>query len=399
MLWRDFARFALRSLRAHRLRTFLAALGIAVGIAAVILLTSIGEGVHRFVSEQFMMFGTNLMVVQPGKVTTAGSSLGVFASTRPLTVADAEALRRAPYVIVTNPVIDGNAELSAGGRHRRLMVYGVGPNLPQALSLKVAMGRFLPPDDHASARLFTVLGSKAATELFGDANPLGQRVVVGGRRFIVIGVMESKGQMLGIDLDDSVYVPVVRAQEIFNREMLTGVHVLHDPEAPVERVVAGIEQIIAARHGRVDVTIVTQQQMQDVLGSVLGVLTFAVGALGGISLLVGGVGILTIMTIAVAERTAEIGLLRALGARQEQVLLLFLGEAALLAALGGAAGLGLGIGIAQLLKLTVPGLPISTPAWFAFLAEGVAVAIGLGAGVLPARRAAALEPVDALRAE
>jgi len=202
-----------------------------------------------------------------------------------------------------------------------------------------------------------------------------------------------------MELDDGVYIPAARAQELFNREGLIGIHVVYDPEAPVEKVVEGIRRIIVARHGSDDVTITTQQQMQEVMGSVLGVLTFAVGALGSISLLVGGVGILTIMTITVSERTTEIGLLRALGARQEQILALFLAEAALLAAVGGAAGLALGAGLARLLSFTVAGLPVSTPWWFAVLAEGVAVTVGLAAGVFPAFRAARLAPVDALRAE
>lgn len=399
MRLRDFVRLTGGSLRSHRLRSVLAALGIAVGIAAVILLTSIGEGVHRFVIAQFTQFGSNLIIVQPGRVTTAGGSMaiGAFASVRPLTVADAEALRAAPYVQVTNPVIEGNAEIAAAGRRRRVTVYGVGPEMPRALQLKVRVGAFLPPDPSTAPRPLAVLGSKAKAELFGDANPLGSRLEIGGSRYRIVGVMEAKGQMLGIDLDDSVFIPVARAQEMYNRDTLAGIHVVYAPDAPVEKVVAGIERVIAARHGRADVTITTQQKMQDVLGAVLGVLTFAVGALGGISLLVGGVGILTIMTIAVTERTAEIGLLRALGARQEQVMLLFLGEAALLAAAGGAAGLALGWGIAQLLALTA--LPVSTPWWFAVLAEAVAVGVGLAAGVVPARHAARLQPVDALRAE
>jgi putative ABC transport system permease protein len=164
-------------------------------------------------------------------------------------------------------------------------------------------------------------------------------------------------------------------------------------------VVDGIKSILEARHGRDDVTITTQQQMLDVLGSVLNVLTFAVAAIGGISLLVGAIGIVTIMTIAINERTNEIGLLRALGAKQSQVLSLFLGEAIVLAAIGGFSGLVLGIGIAQLLHLALPALPVHTPMLYVVLAEGVAVVIGLLAGVLPARRAALLDPVEALRSE
>jgi putative ABC transport system permease protein len=399
MRWRDFVIMTFGSLRSQRLRTFLAALGIAVGIAAVILLTSIGEGIRQFALAQFSEFGTNLIIVTPGRVTTSGASIGIFGSVRPVTIDDAMAVRRVPYVLLTNPATDGNAEVAAGGKRRRMTVYGFGPDWPAVGHMSVRSGSFLPRDDPHAPRALAVLGSKAKKELFGSANPLGRFVVIGGSRFRVIGVMESKGQFLGMDLDDEVCIPAARALEIFNRSGLTGFHVTYDPEAPVDRVVAGIRRTMMARHGRDDVTIITQHQMIEVLGSVLGVLTFAVGALGSISLLVGGVGILTIMTIAVKERTAEIGLLRALGARQEQILLLFLGEAALLAAVGGAAGLALGAAVARLIALVVRGLPVATPWWFAVLAEVMAVSVGLAAGVFPARSAAHMTPVDALRTE
>ena len=395
----DFARLVLGSLRAHRLRTVLASLGIAVGIAAVILLTSIGQGVRDFVLSEFSEFGTNVIVVFPGRVQTAGMSLGVFGTVRPLTIEDAAAVRRVRHVSFTNPTTDGNAEIRHAGKRRRVTIYGFSPDWMRFGFSQLKSGAFLPQDDLTAPRPLAVLGSKAKAELFGTENPLGKRIEIAGYRFQVIGVLEEHGRFLGMDIDDSVIIPVARALEIFNREGLTGFHVSYEPNAPVEQVVAGIRRTIAARHGRDDVTIITQDEALKVLGSVLGVLTFAVGALGSISLLVGGVGILTIMTIAVTERTAEIGLLRALGSQRDQIQRLFLGEAALLAALGGAGGLILGIVLSRLLKLLVPALPVSTPWWFAVLAELMAVSVGLVAGVLPARRAAQLEPVEALRAE
>ncbi|HWQ39076.1 MAG TPA: ABC transporter permease [Burkholderiales bacterium] len=395
----DLLKFTFGSLRSHRLRSFLTALGIAVGIAAVILLTSIGEGIHQFVLAEFSQFGTNVISVSPGKTRTHGASVGIFGSDRPLTLADSVALKQVAHVIYSNPALQGNAEVSANARSRRVVVYGVGPEFPDTLNIRVASGRFLPHDDLENARAFAVLGSKVRDELFGDASPLGTRIEIGGSRFRVIGVMESKGQVLGFDLDDTVYIPAGRALELFNREGLMEIHVAHAPGAPVDKVVEGIRKVLLARHGREDFTITPQQQMLDVLSSVLNVLTFAVGALGGISLLVGGVGILTILTISVAERIAEIGLLRALGARRVQVLALFLGEALLLSAIGGLLGLGLGIGIAQLLHAAFDTLPVHTPWSFVVLAEMIAVGIGLAAGVAPATRAARLDPVEALRAE
>lgn len=399
MRWRDFLRFTTLSIVAHRSRSLLTALGIAIGISAVVLLTSIGQGIHRFVLDEFTQFGTTIIAINPGKATTFGASIGVFGTVRPLSVEDAEALRRLPYVQEAVPFVQGNAAVEGANRQRRTTVYGTGSGFPSAFQFPVAIGEFLPDDDVRAPRAFAVLGSKMRDELFGNDNPLGQRIRIGGDRYIVIGVMESKGNMLGFDLDDTVYIPVGRALELFNRDGLIEIDVMYEEGAPVDEIVASVERLLIARHGGEDVTITTQDQMLDVLGNVLNVLTFAVAGLGGISLLVGAVGIFTIMTIAVNERTSEIGLLRALGADRDQVLRLFLGEATVLAALGGLGGLVIGIGISRLLHVVVPALPVHTPMLFVLVAEGSAIAIGLVAGVLPARNAAALEPVEAIRAE
>ncbi|HEY7866725.1 MAG TPA: ABC transporter permease [Psychromonas sp.] len=399
MRLRDFLHLTASSLIAHRLRSFLSALGIAVGVAAVVLLTSIGEGVHRFVLAEFTQFGTNLVAINPGKATTGGISMGVFGTERPLTIEDAQALKRLPYARAVVAFVQGNAEVEAGNRSRRTTIYGAGSQMPEAFQMSVKSGRFLPDDDPTAPRAFAVLGSKLKQELFDDLNPLGQRITVGGSRFRIIGVMASKGNVLGFDLDDTVYIPAARALSLFNRDTLHEVDLLYDDNTAVATVVEGIKKILQARHGKDDVTITTQQQMLEVLGSVLNVLTFAVGAIGGISLLVGAIGIVTIMTIAVNERISEIGLMRALGAKRSQVLSLFLGEAIVLSAVGGLAGLGLGIGIAQLLHLSLPALPVHTSWNFVILAEVIAISIGVIAGVLPARRAARLDPVEALRAE
>lgn len=399
MLIRDFVKLTASSIIANRTRTLLTTLGIAIGIGAVVLLTSIGQGVNRFVITQFTQFGTNLLKIQPGKVSTMGGSLGAINTVRPLSIDDTLALARLSYIKAAVGFSMGNAEVEGNQRQRRTMVYGTDPDFPNAFTYRVVLGSFLPDDDPHAPRPTAVLGSKMRDELFGDLNPLGQFVRIAGNRYRVVGVMESKGQMLGFDLDDTLYIPTARAMELFNSESLMEINLLYADEAPVEEVVASVERLLLARHGSDDVTVTTQQQMMDVLDSILRVLTLAVGGLGAISLIVGAIGILTIMTIAVRERTNEIGLVRALGATQRQVLNLFLGEAAVLAALGGFAGLVIGVGGAQLLHLIVPALPVHTPLLYVLLAEGVAVIIGLIAGVLPARQAAAMTPVDALRAE
>jgi len=395
----DQIQFITTSIRSKRLQSFLTGLGIAVGIGAVILLTSIGEGLQRFVLAEFTQFGTNLIAINPGKVTTMGTPLGVFGSERLLTLEDCTGLKQISQVEVAVPMIQGNAEVKAGNRTRRITIYGVGPEMDTAFRMRVARGRFLPPDDPRLARPFVVLGYKVRQELFPGQDPLGQRIQIGNLPARVIGIMEPKGQILGFDMDDTVYIPAVRALDLFNREGLMEIDILYREGNKAEEVVAAIRRVLLHRHGQEDFTITTQQQMLDVLGSVLGMLTVAVGALGGISLLVGSVGIFTVMTIAVRERTAEIGLLRALGATRNHILFLFLIEGTLLAGLGGTAGLMLGFCLGWLIHVFVPLLPVHTPWMFVLLAELLSMVIGIIAGIMPARQAALLDPLEALRSE
>jgi putative ABC transport system permease protein len=392
-------RLVRQSIVAHRLRSVLTALGIGIGVLAVVLLTSIGEGLNTYMVEQFTQFGTTTLAVQPGKSSTFGISPGVLNSVRPLSLADAAALERAPYVLNSVPVVAGSASVEGRGRERNVTVYAVGPDFDKAFKFEVAIGAFLPPDELERARNVAVLGAKLHAELYGSENPLGDRIRIGGERYRVIGVMESKGEMVGIDLDDTVYIPAARGLEMFNRQGLLEIDVLYAEHAPVDEVVEGLRRILVARHGGEDFTIVTQQQMLDVLGSIVDVLTFGVAVLGGISLLVGGVGIFTIMTIAVRERTAEIGLLRAIGARRSRIAQLFLGEAMLLSAAGGLGGLAVAIATVLLTQWALPAMPATISPLYVGLALLIAIAIGLVAGVLPARNAAHLEPLDALRAE
>jgi putative ABC transport system permease protein len=399
MIFQDAIRFSLGAVFSQRMRSFLTAVGIAVGIASVVLLTSLGEGIHRFVLSEFSQFGTNLIGVTPGIKTTTGISGAIISNVRPLSLEDALAVERIPDVLGVVPVVQGNAPVEYGKRNRRTYVFGVGSKVPLVWRINVATGRFLPEDDLRASRAFAVLGSRVRRELFGDVNPLGRRIRVGGERFSVIGVMETKGQMLGFDLDDAVYIPADRALSMFNRESLMEIDLLYTAGIRSQDIAAKVKNMLIARHGREDFTITTQEQMLDVLGSILNVLTMAVGALGGISLLVGGIGILTIMTIAVTERTAEIGLLRAIGAGRWQILALFIGEAVMLASIGGLAGLVIGVGGAWIIGRLIPALPTHTPWSYVLLAELLAAVIGLLSGVLPARRASRMDPIEALRAE
>lgn len=395
----DLLRFSWSAVSGQRQRSLLTVVGIAVGILAVTLLTALGEGVRRYVLAEFTQFGTNIVAIQPGRTTTFGISGATISSVRPLTVDDARALATLGGVEAVVPVIQGNARVEFAGRERRTTVIGVGAAMPAAWRMKVATGQFLPDDPYTTARAFVVLGSKMQNELFGTSNALGARVRIGGDRYRVVGVMASKGQMLGFDLDDTVFVPVGKAMELFDREGVMEIDVTYAGHESGDSIVAAIEQRLVARHGQVDFTTITQDKMLEVLGDILDILTAGVAAIGAISLVVGAVGVATIMTIAVNERVAEIGLMRALGATRASVMAIFLNEAALLGLAGGAAGVAVAVTLTHLARVLLPGLPLALVWPYVVMALGVSLAIGLLAGLLPARRAAALDPVTALRAE
>ncbi|MDI1278591.1 ABC transporter permease [Methylobacter sp.] len=398
MRYIDLVSLSYRTVISHKLRSSLTALGLIIGIAAVVILTSIGRGIHTFVLAEFTQFGTNLISVHPGKTTTFGVSGASISTVRPLVIADVVSLSKVENIIAASPMVQGNARIEAGEKQRRTNVLGVGSAVPEIWKIKVVNGRFLPKEE-SNPRAFAVLGNKLATELFGTASPLGQRIRIGSDRFRVVGVMEKKGQMIGFDMDDTIYIPAAKALELFDRESLMEIHLLYKSNTAVERVEKAIKRNLIARHGREDFTLVTQNQMLKSMDSILNILTLAVAALGSISLLVGSVGILTIMTIAVSERTSEIGLLRAVGAERRTIFQLFLCEALALSAAGGLCGVLLGITIVQILDAALPALPVELAWAYIVAAFMVSLLIGIAAGVAPAMKAARLEPLEALRAE
>jgi len=398
MRYADLISLSYRTVISHKLRSALTALGLIIGIAAVVILTSIGRGIHTFVLAEFTQFGTNLISIHPGKTTTFGVSGASISTVRPLVIADVVSLSKVENIIAASPMVQGNARIEAGEKQRRTNVLGVGAAVPEIWKIKVVNGRFLPKEE-SNPRAFAVLGNKLAAELFGTASPLGQRIRIGSDRFRVVGVMEKKGQMIGFDMDDTIYIPAAKALELFDRESLMEIHLLYKSNTAVERVEKAIKRNLIARHGREDFTIVTQNQMLKSMDSILNILTLAVAALGSISLLVGSVGILTIMTIAVSERISEIGLLRAVGAERRTIFQLFLCEALALSAAGGLCGVLLGITIVQILDAALPALPVELAWAYIVAAFMVSLLIGIAAGVAPAMKAARLEPLEALRAE
>jgi len=380
-------------------RSILTATGIAVGICAIVLLTSIGEGVRGYLLDSFSQFGSRIIAVTPGKSLTGGISAGGLLSTvRPLSLDDARALSRLPHVAVVVPVVQGTARVEAGRYARDTDVYGVGPNLDLAWNFAVRQGRGLP-EETGSSRYLAVLGDRVNRELFGHHSPLGEFIRVGGSRFRVVGVMEPKGQLLGFDLDDAVYIPADIALELYDRPGLMEIDVVFRETVTSGAMSRLITDTLIRRHGDEDFTLFTQEDMLASLDRILSMLKFAIGALGLIALVVGGVGVLTIMTMALAERVPEIGLLRAMGASRTEILVMFLLESMALSLVGGVIGLvGLAL-LAGAAHLALPELPIRIQPVYLLMGAVISCGTGLLAGLIPAFRAAGLNPVDALRKE
>ena len=396
----EIVRFVIGALGGQRLRSFLSALGVGIGVAAVILLTSLGEGTREYIVGQFTQFGTTLIGINPGKVKTMGMPGVLGGTTHKLTIDDAEALRRVPEIDQVVPMAFGQARVEGGGRGRAVFIYGVGWEAAEAWRFNVAQGSFLPRMDPNRRGSFAVLGAKLARELFDEASPLGRRVRIGGYSFLVTGVMEPKGQLLGFDLDDTAFIPVATAMDIFNIDELHEIDVVAASSEAIDPVRDGIRRTLMERHrGEEDFTITTQTEALETFGRVISMVTVAVSGIAGISLFVGAMGILTIMWISVHERTGEIGLLRAIGVSRSTVQLLFLLEAVVLSMAGGVLGLVSGFGIIALARAAVPGLPMSTPIGAVVAALVMSLVVGVVSGVAPARRAADLDPIEALRAE
>ncbi len=394
----DYVRWVTRALWMQRMRSALTIVGFAIGIAAMVLLTSLGEGLRLFVIQEFTQFGSHIVAITPGKTETFGLG-GILNTTRPLSLEDTEALNRIPGVEQVVPVVFGTAQIKAMGRSRYTDVAGVGALADKAWKLEIALGSFLPDEDVYRARAFAVLGSKLKQELFGNTNPLGEFVHIGGNRFRVIGVAAPKGQFLGTDLDDMIYIPANKGLQIFNRESLMEVDIFYSPAVPTDRLTENVKRLLIERHGFEDFTIITQDQMMATMDNILRILKYAGGGLGAISLLVGAVGITTILMITVTERTSEVGLLRALGSTRSQVRNLFLGEAVMLGLIGGLSGVLVIALLVVSVRLFVPDLPVALKGEIVMMALLVSMLIGLMAGVRPALNATRLSPIDALRAE
>ena len=388
------------ALRANKMRSVLSMLGIAIGVASVVLLTSIGEGTRIYILNEFAEFGTNVLMINPGKAETSGIPGAFGGTTRKLTIEDAVAVKRLPHVDEIVPLVVALARVEKEGRARSVVIYGSTPAVLDVWKFEIGQGEFLNNTDPHRSSPIAVLGPKVKRELFGDENPLGQFVRIADTRLRVVGVMAPKGNSLGFDLDDAVYIPVALAMRMFNMEELSEIDVAFAHGGLVDIVEEEIREALTDRHrGHEDFTITTQAAMLDTFGKVINGITLAVSFIAGISLLVGAVGIFTMMWISVGERVSEIGLMMAVGATREQIQRIFLLEAVMLTSVGGSIGAAFGIAVALGLRMFFPALPVEIPVEFLFAAIAMSVVTGIASGVAPARRAAGLEPVEALHTD
>ena len=395
----DLIRFAREAATGNPLRTFLLVLAIAIGVAAVVVLTALGDGARRYVLNEFSSIGSNLVIVLPGRSQTGGFSPGnaITSTPRDLTIDDAQALLRAGAVHRVAPLAVGTSEISVGGKLREVMVAGTTAEFIDVRRLKLAQGRFLPPGDWRRGASEAVIGARIRDEMFGRGPALGQLVRIGDRRFRIVGVLASTGQGLGMNTDELAIVPVALAQAMFNSNTLFRILVEASSREAIEPAKAQVTEIIRLRHeGELDVTIITQDAVLATFDRLLGTMTLAVAGIAAISLAVAGILVMNVMLVSVAQRTAEIGLLKALGATGATIRNAFLAEAAMLSVAGAVLGFALGQAGATIIRQLYPAYPAFPPDWAVLAALATALVTGILFGVLPARQAARLDPVQSL---
>lgn len=394
----DLFRYSLQSMLGNRSRTLLMLLAMTVGVGSVVILTALGNSARIYVLDQFNALGSHMVIVLPGRSETSGGAPPLLGSTpRDLTIDDALALYQSHAIHRVAPLIIGSIPVSWQAREREVMVFGTTAEMQEVRQMKMSRGKFIRTDDPHRGEAVCVIGHTLRQELFGNQQALGQWLRIGERRFRVIGELAPQGLSLGTDIGDVVIIPVASAQTLFNTESLFRILIQAKGRDSIPQAVQATERIITKRHdGENDVTVITQDSLLATFDRIFTTLTFAVAGIAAISLAVAGILIMNVMLVAISQRTSEIGLLKALGAPNHEILMLFLAEAALLSLSGGLIGLVLGTGSNFLLDLAFDNFTIRAPAWASIGGISVAVLTGLIFGLLPARRAARLDPVVAL---
>jgi putative ABC transport system permease protein len=395
----DLIRFARDAATGNPLRTALLVLAMSIGVAAVVVLTALGDGARRYVMNEFSSLGSNLVIVLPGRTQTGGFNPGnaITSTPRDLTIDDAQALLRASAVQRVAPLAIGTSEISFGGKLREVMVAGSNAHFLEVRRLSLAQGRFLADGDWRRGAAEAVIGAKIRDEMFGAEPALGQLVRIGDRRFRIVGVLSSSGQGLGMNTDELAIVPVSLAQAMFNSNTLFRILIEAKSREAIEPAKTQVMDILKLRHeGEEDVTVITQDAVLATFDRLLGTLTLGVAGIAAISLAVAGILVMNVMLVSVTQRTAEIGLLKALGATGATIRTAFLTEAAMLSLAGALLGFLLGQAGAALIRQLYPTFPAFPPDWAVLAGLSTALVTGILFGVLPARRAAQLDPVQAL---
>ncbi len=395
----DTFRYAAQAATGTPLRTGLLILAMSIGVAAVVILTALGDGARRYVINEFSAIGTNLVIVLPGRSDTRGfSPANIITSTpRDLTVDDATALLRLPGVSRVAPIAVATTEINAAGKLREAMMVGTNADFIHVRQLKMGLGRFLGKGAMGHGAAEVVLGNTVRRDIFGSENPLGKTVRVGDRRLRVVGVLTEGGHGMGMSTDELVIVPVSLAQAMLNSNTLFRILIEARSRDQLEEVKTRVLKMITQRHeGEEDITVITQDAVLQTFDKILGVLTLGVAGIAAISLAVAGILVMNVMLVSVTQRTAEIGLLKALGATSGSVRQLFMVEAVLLSLAGAVIGIALGYLGAGVLRQFYPAFPAYPPIWAVLAGFGTAMASGLIFGVMPARRAAQLDPIQAL---
>jgi putative ABC transport system permease protein len=397
-----FRSVAFEAIMSNKVRSGLTMLGVIIGVMAVILLVSIGEGAQVYITKELTGMGTNLLIITPGKTSTRGGFHPPSAGTvRKLTYDDSLALRRRAWLLTDAvPIVLGTGKLKYQNMGRDIMIIGATPEFQRVRNLFVDTGSYISQGDVDSKSKVVVLGTKVKEELFGSENALGKVVILSDARYRVVGVMRKKGTSMGMDIDDIVYIPVTSGQELFDTDSIFEIIASTPRAEDVDRSIAQIKDVLIKRHAhKEDFTIQTQGAMLETMNTILGVLTAVLGGIAGISLLVGGIGIMNIMLVSVRERTREIGIRKALGARNKDILAQFMIEAITLSGAGGVIGIILGVGLALLIPVFVDVLPTSVSLWSILMPFFFSAAVGIFFGVYPARKAALQDPIQALRWE
>lgn len=392
---------ALEALAINKVRSTLTMLGVIIGVATVILLVALGQGAKTNVTKEFARLGANVLFVVPGKTENVGGYLVPLSTARKLTYGDAVFLkRRAPLLEEVVPAIIGSAKVKHLNLSRNVIVQGVTPANQSLFRLSMEAGSFLTHQDVEARRQVVVLGPRVKRELFGEEASLGQIVTLADIRYRVIGVTRPRGVLLGFDLDDLVFIPVRTAETLFGIKHIHEIRAGVEAPAFIDQASDQIRAILSKRHGnQEDFHIISQGAVLSALTNVIDVLTGLLAGIAGFSLLVGGIGIMNIMLVSVIERTREIGLLKAVGARKRDILLQFLMEAVILSLIGGIIGIIIGVAGAGLIPFFFANVPTEVPFWAILLAFTSSVAIGIFFGTYPARKASMLDPIAALRHE